>query len=187
VGVRMKINPLPIEGAAVVDAVPLEDRRGVFCRWFCSDELVSLIRSRQIVNVNFSKTEEEGSIRGMHFQYPPKAEMKLVRCLHGKVFDVVVDLRKNSSTFLQWHGEILSPENMRMMVVPEGVAHGFQTLENQSEMLYLHTEFYSREHDAGVRYDDPAIGIKWPEPVTNVSEKDRSHPLLGKEFEGISV
>jgi dTDP-4-dehydrorhamnose 3,5-epimerase len=146
-----------------------------------------MIGSRQIVNVNFSRTEKTGSVRGMHFQHPPLAEMKLIRCLRGKVFDVMIDLRKDSPTFLKWHGEILSAENMRMMVLPEGMAHGFQALEDQSEMLYLHTEFYSKEHDAGIRYNDPLFGIDWPVPVTDVSEKDKNHLLLKKDFEGIAV
>jgi dTDP-4-dehydrorhamnose 3,5-epimerase len=183
----MRTTSLTISGAAVIDAEPFTDRRGVFSRWFCSHELADLIGVRQIVNVNFSRTEKTGSIRGMHFQYSPMAEMKLIRCLRGKVFDVVVDLRKDSSTFLQWHGEILSVENMRMMILPEGVAHGFQALEDRSEMLYLHTEFYSKGHDAGIRYDDPLVGIDWPVPVTDVSEKDQRHLLLKKDFEGIVV
>jgi dTDP-4-dehydrorhamnose 3,5-epimerase len=103
------------------------------------------------------------------------------------VFDVLVDLRKDSPAFLKWHGEILSADNMRMMVIPEGVAHGFQTLEIDSEMLYLHTEFYSKEHDAGIRFDDPLVGIDWTLPVANVSEKDKSHPLLERDFEGIDL
>ncbi len=183
----MKTSLLTISGAAVVDAEPFIDSRGIFSRWFCEKELESLLGSRQIVNVNFSRTEKEGAIRGMHFQYPPKAEMKLIRCLNGKVFDVMVDLRKDSPTFLQWYGEILTPENMKMVVIPEGVAHGFQTLEEQSEMLYLHTEFYSKEHDSGIRYDDPVIGIKWPIPVVEISEKDQAYPLLDAAFEGICI
>ena len=183
----MKITKLPIADSAMVDVEPFVDSRGIFSRWFCQKELEPLIGPRRIVNVNFSKTEQLGAVRGMHFQYPPKAEMKLVRCLRGKVFDVMVDLRKDSPTFLQWHGEVLSPENMRMLVIPEGVAHGFQTLENQSEMLYLHTEFYSPEQDGCIRYDDPRVGIAWPLPVTDVSEKDRTHPLMERTFEGLCI
>lgn len=157
----------------------------MFCRWFCQRELESLVGSRQIVNVNFSRTAATGAVRGLHFQHCPKMEMKLIRCLRGKVFDVLVDLRKGSPTFLHWHGELLSPENMKMLVVPEGVAHGFQALEPDSEMLYLHTEFYSVEHDAGVRYNDPRIGVLWPERVTEVSEKDLKYPLLDASFQGV--
>ena len=183
----MNINPLFIDGSAVVDASPFVDQRGVFSRLFCQRELMPLIGSRNIVNVNFSKTAKAGSVRGLHYQVPPMMEMKLVRCIRGSVFDVIVDLRKGSPTFLQWHGEILSAENLKMIVVPEGVAHGFQSLENDAEMLYLHTEFYSMEHDAGVRYSDPLIRVEWPEIVTDVSEKDLKHPLLTSEFEGICV
>ncbi len=183
----MNIKSLSILGAAVVEMDPLVDPRGVFCRWFCQQELQSLIGSRRIVNMNFSRTEKTGAIRGLHFQYPPKAEMKLIRCIRGSVFDVIVDLRKDSPTFLKWHGELLTAENMKMLVVPEGFAHGFQTLEEKSEMLYLHTEFYSKELDAGICYHDPRIGIEWPLPAVEVSVKDQAYALLDGAFEGIKV
>jgi dTDP-4-dehydrorhamnose 3,5-epimerase len=121
----------------------------------------------------------------MHFQHPPKAEIKMVKCLRGSVFDVIVDLRRDSDTLLQWYGEILSDDNLKMMYVPEGFAHGFQTLEEKTELLYLHTEFYSPEHEGGVRYNDPRLNISWPVEVTEVSEKDQEYPLLPNDFEGI--
>jgi dTDP-4-dehydrorhamnose 3,5-epimerase len=121
----------------------------------------------------------------MHFQYSPKAEIKMIKCMRGSVYDVIIDLRQDSSTFLKWYGEVLSAENMKMMYVPEGFAHGFQTLEENCELLYLHTEFYSPEHEGGVRYNDPKLEIKWPLEVTDISEKDRKYSLLGEDFEGI--
>ena len=121
----------------------------------------------------------------MHFQYPPKAEVKLVRCLRGSIFDVIVDLRRDSKTFLQWYGKKLSGENMMMLYVPEGCAHGFQTLEDNCEMLYLHTEFYSPSHEGGLRYNDPKIGIQWPLEVTEISRRDESYPLLPPDFAGV--
>jgi dTDP-4-dehydrorhamnose 3,5-epimerase len=124
-------------------------------------------------------------VRGLHFQYHPHAEMKLIRCLRGRVFDVAVDLRKNSPTFLEWHAEELSGENQRMIVIPEGFAHGFQVLETDSELLYLHTATYQKGSEGAVRYNDPLIGIHWPLPVTDVSARDQNHPFLDHSFHGI--
>lgn len=183
----IETNLLPIAGAAIAETKPHADHRGVFGRFFCREELGLVFGKREIVNVNFSRTSKAGSIRGLHFQHPPKAEMKLVRCLRGAVFDVIVDLRAGSPTFLQWHGEILSAENLRMMILPEGVAHGFQTMENDTEMLYLHTEFFSPAHDSGVRYDDPKIGIDWPLPVAQLSDKDTNYPLMTENFKGLQI
>jgi dTDP-4-dehydrorhamnose 3,5-epimerase len=121
----------------------------------------------------------------MHYQLPPKAEIKLVRCMRGSVYDAIIDLRAGSPTFLQWYGVELSADNMRMMYVPEGCAHGFQVLQAESELLYFHTAEYSPAHEKAVRYDDPVVGIKWPLPVADVSDRDRSHPLLTKDFAGI--
>ena len=109
----------------------------------------------------------------------------MVKCLSGSVFDVMIDLRSDSSTFLNWYGEKLSAENMKMMYIPEGFAHGFQTLEENSELLYLHTEFYGPEHEGGVRYNDPLINISWPLEVTDISKKDKNYSLLSKDFEGL--
>jgi len=181
------LHPLKIDGASIAVTDSFVDHRGLFGRFFCKQELGKTLGEREIVNINFSRTKTRGSIRGLHFQHPPKAEMKFVRCLRGVVFDVIVDLRADSPTFLQWHGETLSAENMRMMILPEGVAHGFQTLENDSEMLYLHTEFYSPEYDSGIRYDDPQIGIDWPLPVAELSEKDSNFQMIGTDYRGIRL
>ena len=181
----MRINKLPLEDAFVIEPEPFTDARGIFARVFCQHELQSVLHGKNIVQINHSMTRQKGAIRGMHFQWPPKAEIKMVKCLHGSVFDVMVDLRQGSSTFLKWYGEILSAENMKMMYVPEGFAHGFQTVEENCELLYLHTEFYSPEHEGGVRYDDPKVGIKWPLEITDVSESDQNHQLLSRDFKGI--
>lgn len=174
----MRINKLPLEGAFVIEPEPFTDNRGIFARIFCRQELRNILHDKNIVQINHSLTRQKGALRGMHFQYPPKAEIKMVKCLRGSVFDVIIDLREGSPTLLKWHGEVLSAENTKMMYVPEGFAHGFQTLEKNSEIVYLVTQFYSPEHEGGVRYDDPAIGISWPLKATDVSEKDRNHPLL---------
>lgn len=183
----MKLHPTILSGLWVAEAQSIADQRGAFARWFCTRELAELIGSRRIVQINHSRTHRVGAVRGMHFQYPPYSEMKLVRCIRGRVWDVAVDLRQDSSTFLQWHAEILTPENGHMIVIPEGFAHGFQVLEEDSELLYLHTAFYATEHEGAVRFDDPAIGIDWPLDVSEVSNRDRSHPLLNADFEGLKV
>ncbi len=181
----MKILENPFKNAFVLQTEPYIDHRGKFGRIYCQDELKQIGHYKQIVQINHSLTRKSGAIRGMHFQYPPKAEIKMVKCLRGSVFDVIVDLRRDSDTLLQWYGEVLSDENLKMMYVPEGLAHGFQTLEENTELLYLHTEFYSPEHEGGVRYDDPMLSISWPLEVTEVSKKDQEYPLLSKDFQGI--
>jgi len=132
-------------------------------------------------------TVSPGAIRGMHFQNPPYAEMKLVRCLRGRVWDVAVDLRASSPTFLRWHAEELSAENRLMMAIPEGFAHGFQVLEPESELLYLHTALYHKPSEGGVRFDDPVLAIQWPLSVTDVSSRDTQHPLITPHFAGIAI
>ena len=178
----MKIKQTPLQDAFIIEPEFFKDDRGLFARLFCQQELQSSLNNKNIVQINHSLTRQKGALRGMHFQYPPKAEIKIVKCLRGSVFDVIIDLRKGSSTFLDWHGEELSAENMKMMHVPEGFAHGFQALEENCELLYLHTEFYSPEYEGGVRYNDPKIGIKWPLEATDISERDRNHPLLSEDF-----
>lgn len=177
----MIIQRLPLADAALVDAEPFSDHRGCFSRFFCSRELAPQVGERRIVNVNFSRTTRTGSLRGLHFQRPPHQEMKLVRCLRGAVYDVIVDLRRDSATFLKWHGELLSAQNMRMLLVPEGFAHGFQTLEDDCELLYLSSAFYEPGAEGGVRWDDPALALRWPLPVADISGKDAGHPLLGHD------
>ena len=183
----MKFSRGPLNGIWIIETEFFQDKRGKFGRLFCQNELREINHYKPIEQVNYSFTLKKGMIRGIHFQHPPKAEVKLIRCLHGTIFDVMVDLRRNSPTFLQWCGEILSQENKKMVYIPEGFAHGFQALEDNCEMLYLHTEFYSPSHDGGLRYDDPRIGIEWPLEVTEVSERDKHHPLLTSEFSGITV
>lgn len=166
---------------------PVRDRRGAFYRAFCDRDLDPILEHRQICQANVSRTESVGAIRGMHFQYSPHGEMKLVRCLRGRVWDVAVDLRQGSPTFLQWYGVELSAANAYMMVISEGCAHGFQVLEEGSELLYLHTAHYEPKSEGGVRYDDPAVNIIWPISMTDISQRDTSHPFLCTDFQGISL
>lgn len=181
----MIIHPTPIADLRVAESKAFKDDRGAFARLFCEQELSSVIRGRKIVQINHSSTAAVGAVRGMHFQHAPHAEMKLVRCLKGKVWDVAVDLRPQSPSYKRWYAQELSRQNARMMVIPEGFAHGFQVLEAGSELLYLHTAFYKPESEGGVRYDDPELGVAWPLPVTDISARDSSHVYIDSSFRGI--
>jgi dTDP-4-dehydrorhamnose 3,5-epimerase len=177
----------PIPGVRVVETSRYADDRGEFARLFCHTELQDVMGGRQIVQVNHSRTVAVGAVRGIHYQRQPHAEMKFVRCLKGKVWDVAVDLRHGSATFLHWHGEVLSAENRRMIIIPEGCGHGFQVIEEDSELLYLHTAFYTPAAEGGVRPTDPLIKIEWPAPVRDLSQRDQTHPLLTEEFRGLPI
>lgn len=186
-GAGMKLVETNISGLYVAETDKVADHRGAFARLFCERDLAAAVGGRKIVQSNHSRTTAVGAVRGLHFQYPPHAEMKMVRCLKGRVLDVAVDLRQNSKTFLHHHAEELTPDNARMLVIPEGFAHGFQVLEEDSEMLYLHTAFYNKEAEGGLRHDDPALAIHWPLPVTDISDRDKSHPLLDDGFQGVML
>jgi len=183
----MRITTTDIDNAFIVESEVISDERGRFARIFCDHELAHVTGERKIVQANVSCTVSTGSIRGMHYQKPPFAEMKMVRCLKGRVYDVVVDLRKNSKTFLQWHAEELTPDNFKMLIIPEGCAHGFQTLEPDTELLYFHTAYYAPEFEDGVLYNDPALKIDWPLPCYQLSERDSSYKILDSTFMGIEV
>ncbi len=183
----MNILSTPLSGLNIVKTNNYCDTRGSFQRFYCSQELSSLVGNREIMQINHSKTVQSGTVRGLHFQHPPHAEMKLVRCIKGCVWDVAVDIRKNSATFLQWYAQELSPLNGLMMVIPEGFAHGFQTLEPCSELLYLHTARYSPDSEGGFRYDDPILNIRWPLEIVNLILRDRNHLLIQPSFEGIEL
>lgn len=181
----LSIKDMPINGVYRIESDIFSDSRGRFARLYCEDELADMLQGRRIVQINHSRTAAVGAVRGLHFQYPPHAEMKLVRCLKGRVWDVVLDLRADSPTFLSWTACELTPENGEMLVIPEGCAHGFQVLEADSELLYLHTAAYAPTAEGAVRFDDPAVAIGWPLPVTELSDRDRVHPLLGDHFTGV--
>jgi dTDP-4-dehydrorhamnose 3,5-epimerase len=183
----MKTRPTAIAGVVVVETERREDHRGAFSRLFCMEELNALMGLRQIVQINHSRTDRIGAARGLHYQRHPHAEMKCIRCMRGKVWDVAVDLRAGSPTLFQWHAEELSPDNGRMLVIPEGCAHGFQTLEAHSELLYLHTAYFKPDSEGGVSPTDPRLGIRWPLPVRDLSDRDRNHALLNADFTGLNA
>jgi dTDP-4-dehydrorhamnose 3,5-epimerase len=183
----MNVLNTVLEGVKIIEAKTLSDDRGEFSRIFCDEDLQAPLNGKAIKQINRSMTRKIGSVRGMHFQNAPDAEIKIVRCLRGKVFDVAVDLRQDSSTFLKWFGIELSPQKNIALVIPEGCAHGFQVLEEDSELLYLHTASYSPSSEAAIRFDDPLVGISWPIAPTEISQRDLSHPYLNKVFKGISI
>ncbi len=176
----MKITPLPLRGLNLIESEPFCDQRGRFARMFCARELAEVGLNANVVQANHSVTSRKGSIRGMHFQRSPHAETKIVRCLAGACFDVAVDLRPESETYLQWHGEMLTPDNYRALYIPEGFAHGFQSLEDDTVLFYMVTACYEPSAEGGILYNDPAVNIQWPLAVADISERDQRFPLIGK-------
>jgi len=174
----MKYTETKIKGVYVITAEPREDERGYFSRVFAKEELKKLGVSYSIVHINRSLTKEKGTIRGLHFQKKSRAEDKIIQCLEGKIFDVAVDLRKNSKTYGLWIGKVLDSKSKKMLLVPKGCAHGFQTLEKNSIVEYFVTEYYSPSHELGIRYNDPYFSIKWPIKKAILSEKDQNWPLF---------
>jgi len=174
----VKTQELPLSGASLVECEPYEDPRGLFARLFCDQEMGGLLGDRLIRNINLSQSAKSGTLRGLHYQKAPYEEMKLVRCTQGSVFDVIVDVRPDSPTYLQWHGETLTARNMHMVVVPEGFAQGFQALEDACEIMYLVTAHYVPGHEVGIRWNDPSVAIDWPLDVTMISSKDAQFPWL---------
>jgi dTDP-4-dehydrorhamnose 3,5-epimerase len=179
----MTATPLP--GLVVVQRQRQEDRRGYFSRFFCASEMSSVGFELPIAQINHTSTRRRGSVRGLHFQRPPHAEDKFVSCLRGEVFDVAVDLRRGSPTFLKWHGEILSADNARSLLIPQGFAHGFQTLEDDCELIYLHSRPYAADAEDGLNPIDPTVGIDWPLAFADISERDSSRPRITSDFTGI--
>ena len=174
----MQFTLLSLKGAYTIELEPRGDERGRFTRLFCARELAQIGHTKPIVNVNHSYTQKKGTIRGMHFQYPPHAEIKIVKCIRGAIWDCIIDIRKDSSTYLRWEGVELTENNNRMIYVPEGFAHGFQALTDNVEMIYFHTEYYEKASEGGLKFDDPKINIAWQLPPMGISERDLSFELL---------
>ncbi len=178
------LTALPIAGAFVAQSSPREDARGSFMRLFCARDFALAHGARPIVQINESFTRTAGTVRGLHFQAGADADAKWVRCMAGRVWDVIVDLRRDSATFLQWHAVELSAQNCRAVFIPEGCAHGFQTLEADSRLLYLHTAFHQPDAERGVAFDDPQLAIGWPREVALLSDRDRALPTVQTFFDG---
>jgi dTDP-4-dehydrorhamnose 3,5-epimerase len=166
-----------LAGAYIVDLEPRSDERGFFARAFCGNEFGDHNMKTTVAQANMSFNYNKGTLRGMHYQVPPAAETKFIRCVRGGIYDVIVDMRPESPTFLQHIGVELTADNRRALYIPEMFAHGFQTLSDDTEVLYLVGEFYTPGYERGLRYDDPALKLEWPLPVSVISEKDANWPL----------
>ena len=184
---RFTFCATPMAGVALVQRSPVADERGFLARVWCADEFRAAGYGFSVAQVNHTRTRRRGAVRGMHFQHPPAAETKLVSCVRGEVFDVAVDLRRGSPTFLAWHGEVLSADNHRSLLLPEGVAHGFQVLSEDCELVYLHSVAYNPGAEGGLNPRDPMIGIAWPLDIAELSPRDQSHPPLAAGYTGIAL
>ncbi len=176
----------PLRGLKVIERKPIRDERGFLERLFCAAELEDVLHNKTIAQINHTLTAQRGVVRGMHYQRRPHAEIKFVTCIRGRVLDVAVDIRTGSPTFLRWHAEELSADNFRTLAIPEGFAHGFQTLSDDCELIYFHTAPYVADAEAAINPEDPRLGIIWPLTITAMSPRDAAHPILGAEFEGVA-
>jgi dTDP-4-dehydrorhamnose 3,5-epimerase len=183
----MKFFDTSLRGAFIVEPEPLKDERGFFARVFCKNEFSEIGHTGEFVQINHSMNVAKGTVRGLHYQIPPYAEIKLVRCISGKVFDVIIDLREGSKTFLKFFSIELSSENMKMIYIPAGFAHGFQTLTDNAQLIYHHTAFYTPGYERGLHFKDPLLNINWPLAPVNLSERDKNHTLLTSDFKGIKI
>ena len=182
---RLVVEDTPLAGLKRVRRTRLGDSRGFLSRLFCADELAEAGWAGPVAQVNHTRTGLRGSVRGLHFQRPPHAETKLVQCLRGEVWDVAVDLRRGSPTFLRWHAEALSDDNGVALLIPEGFAHGLQTLADDVDMLYCHSVAYAADAEGGLHPRDPALAIDWPLPIAALSPRDEAHAFVGADFPGL--
>lgn len=182
---RFDLIETSIKDLKVVQRKPLGDSRGFLSRMFCAESFSAFGVNKPIAQINHTLTQKKGTVRGLHFQYAPYAETKIVSCIKGEVYDVAVDLRKDSPTFLNWYGEILSADNQKSLLIPEGFAHGFQTLIDNCELIYLHTEAYQPSAEGALNVLDSRIKIDWPLPITELSERDQKHAMIDEKFQGL--
>ncbi len=178
----MKFTPTPLAGAFLIDPELKGDHRGFFARLFCEKEFTAQGLESKFVQINGSLSAKRGTLRGMHYQLPPAAEVKVVRCVSGEIYDVILDLRADSPTFGQSFGAVLSAENRTAMYVPRGFGHGFISLADDSELFYMVSDFYAPEQERGVRHDDPRFNIQWPGQPVEISDKDRAWPLFDPAY-----
>lgn len=184
---RFEFHPTTLQGVWRVSRKPIGDDRGFFSRLYCAQEFAAIGLAKPLAQINHSFSRQRGTIRGLHFQYPPHAESKVVTCVAGRIFDVAVDLRRGSPSFLHWFGTELSADNQESLVIPPGFAHGFQTLSDDAEIVYLVTAAYSAQAESGVNPFDPAVGIQWPETVSEISQRDAQREMLNPaEYAGVS-
>ncbi len=183
----MKIQETEISGVYIIYPRIIEDERGRFTRTFCQKTFQNAGISLDFVQFNHSLNYKKGTVRGLHFQHPPFAESKLIRCVRGRAKDVAVDIRKGSPTFLKHISLELTEENMVSILIPPGCVHGFQALEDNTALIYHHSQFYTPQVEGGIRFDDPMLEIAWELPPVNVSDKDKNYSLLNHQFKGITI
>ncbi|MFN7714565.1 MAG: dTDP-4-dehydrorhamnose 3,5-epimerase family protein [Pseudanabaenaceae cyanobacterium] len=184
---RFQIKTLKIAGLQQIIRQPIGDSRGFLSRLFCADELGLTGWQKPIAQINHTYTDKAGTVRGMHYQNPPHTEMKLVTCIRGQMWDVVVDLRADSPTFLIWEAAVLSADNGCALLIPDGCAHGFQTLTDGVEIIYCHSAPYHSDAEGGLNPQDPRLSIAWPQVITEISQRDQNHPFLDASFQGLSL
>jgi dTDP-4-dehydrorhamnose 3,5-epimerase len=182
---RFTITDLPLAGLKLVERQRLGDSRGFLSRLFCAEELARAGWQKSVAQINHTHTAQQGTVRGMHYQLPPNPEMKLVSCIQGEVWDVAVDLRAGSPTFLRWHAEKLTANNHRALLIPEGFAHGFQATSDNAILLYCHNSSHNPDAEAALNAQDPRLAISWPLSITVLSPRDAKHPLLNSKFKGV--
>lgn len=183
----MNAHVTPLAGLYEITHTSYADERGRFTRLFCEQELAAVRPDMHFTQINLSETHKAGTVRGLHYQLPPAAEAKLIRCVRGRVLDVAVDLRAESPTFLRWHVVELAEDNARAVFIPEGFAHGFQAMSDDAHLLYMHTASWNPAYEAGLRHDDPRLAIPWPLPVRHLSARDRAYAPIDAGFQGIRL
>ena len=184
---RFVLHSTPILGLQFIERQPVGDSRGFLDRLFCQEKLTSLLQGKTIRQINRTLTQNKGTVRGLHFQHLPYAETKIVTCLKGQVWDVAVDLRRDSSTFLQHHAVLLNEDSHQSYLIPEGFAHGFQTLTPDCEILYFHTADYNADAEGALNACDPRLAINWPQPISDRSERDKNHAMMTDDFHGMDL
>jgi dTDP-4-dehydrorhamnose 3,5-epimerase len=183
----ISVHKSPLADLLIIKRQPIGDPRGYLERLFCRKSLEPFLRNKEIRQINHTLTQKEGTVRGFHFQHPPHAEIKIVSCIKGEVLDIAIDLRADSPTFLQHHAVVLSETNFQSFLIPEGFAHGFQTLTVNCEMLYFHTADYNTDAEGALNALDPHLGIAWPLPISERSFRDENHPMIQNDFSGLKL
>jgi len=183
----MNFTETKLKGSFIIETNPIIDNRGFFERIFCEKEFEKIGLNKKIVQINRSFTVKKATVRGLHYQKSPYSEIKIIKCTKGAVLDIIVDIRKNSETFLQWTSVDLNPDNNKMIFIPKGFAHGFQTLEENTELIYFHTEFYNKEAEGALNIFDKKLNIKLPLNISEMSERDKTHDLINDNYKGITI
>jgi len=184
---RFEVTPTPLSGLKLIKRQRMGDHRGFLARMFCAEELAAAGFNDPIAQINHTHTQYQGTVRGLHYQRPPHAEIKLVSCIRGQVWDVAVDLRQGSPTFLHWHAQTLSADNALALLIPSGFAHGFQALSDDAELLYCHSAAYAAQTEAGLNPQDERLAIAWPLPMAELSARDAGHARIAPEFQGVTT